>query len=104
MDIHGLGEATFNQSRHSFDFESSDKIGDGCLFSKIGGCKACIFIQIQDETNMSFDQNFVEKHWQTTGIIQKLPILCNKNQTIEICFPYALFGLVSRIMTPQQGH
>lgn len=33
MDIHGLGEAagsrmaTFNQSRHLFDFESSDAVG-----------------------------------------------------------------------------
>lgn len=48
MDIHGLGEAagsrmgTVNQSRHLFDFESSDKIGDGCLVSKIGVCKAHI--------------------------------------------------------------
>lgn len=94
MDIHGLGEAagsrmaTFNQSRHLFDFESSDKRWMP-FFPRLEVVKHT-FIQTQDETNMSFDQNFVEKHWQTTGVIKTLPnILCKKNQTIEMCFPYA---------------
>ena len=69
------------ESRHLFDFESSEKIGDGCLFLRLEVIKHK-FIQTQDEINISFDQNFVEKHWQTTGVIE-LSIL-GRNQTIEI--------------------